>query len=219
MNNNLIIGTSGHSKVCTDALISNGYKAIGYIDDYKEQSEEFLDSPILGKTDDISKISNQYQDLNLFIAIGCNFIRNKIFEKLNQVNENYNFVSIVHNTAYVAKDVKIGNGVFIGPMAVVNPGSTIEDFAIINTKASVDHDCHIGKFSSVNPGVTTGGNVTLGDFSVLGIQSSVKHGIKIGSNTVIGSNAYVHNDILDNTVAVGTPAKPIREREFGESYL
>ena len=36
--------------------------------------------------------------------------------------------------------------------------------------------------------------------------------MKIGNNVKIGANAVVLNDVEDNSIVVGIPAKPIRNR-------
>jgi UDP-3-O-[3-hydroxymyristoyl] glucosamine N-acyltransferase len=60
---------------------------------------------------------------------------------------------IIHPKAVVAKDVEIGEGVFVAAGSVINPGTRIGRNAIINTSSSVDHDCEIGDFVHVAPGL------------------------------------------------------------------
>jgi maltose O-acetyltransferase len=62
--------------------------------------------------------------------------------------------------------------------------------------------------------VTRGENATtikIGDYSWIGIRSIILPGVTIGENTIIGAGAVVTKDIPPNTVAVGVPAKVIRE--------
>ncbi len=53
------------------------------------------------------------------------------------------------------------------------------------------------------------GRVTIGDNVFIGAESVVLPGVTIGSNVVIGANSTVTHDILDNSVAVGSPARVI----------
>ena len=74
-------------------------------------------------------------------------------------------------------------------------------------------------FSSLAPGRHTGGNVTIGSRSALLIGAKVKHGIVIGNDTVVGENSYVNDNIGDQKVSYGTPARIVKERGRQEEYL
>lgn len=71
---------------------------------------------------------------------------------------------------------------------------------------------------------------TIGDGSLIGINAVVLNGAKVGKNCLIGAKALVTEgmEIPDNSMAVGAPAKVIREvkpehiermREGAESYI
>ena len=53
-----------------------------------------------------------------------------------------------------------------------------------------------------------GGNVSIGQNSWIGIGSVIKQNIRIGSNVVIGAGSVVINDVEDNKIVYGVPAKP-----------
>lgn len=64
-----------------------------------------------------------------------------------------------------------------------------------------DRTDYIGKTEPI----TVGNNVWIGDSAV------VCKGVTIGDNSIIGAGSVVTRDIPANTVAVGNPAKPVRE--------
>lgn len=53
------------------------------------------------------------------------------------------------------------------------------------------------------------GRVTIGNNVFIGAESVVLPGVKIGNNVIIGANSTVTNDIPDNMVYAGTPARQI----------
>jgi len=53
--------------------------------------------------------------------------------------------------------------------------------------------------------------VTIGDNVWIGGNSVINPGVTIGNNCVIGSGSVVVNDIPENSIAVGNPAKVIRQ--------
>ena len=102
---------------------------------------------------------------------------------------------------------------------IINPKSKIEDFVFFATGAQVDHDCNIGNFSSISAGSITGGYVTLGDYSAITLGVTICDRLTIGSNTVVGAGSLVLNDVPDNVLVYGNPAKIIRSRKLGEKFL
>ncbi len=77
------------------------------------------------------------------------------------------------------------------------------------------YDVVIGRNCSIHQGVTIGrvfagskaGVPTIGDNVIIFPGAKVVGNIRIGNNVVIGANATVINDVPDNCVVAGTPAK------------
>ena len=61
------------------------------------------------------------------------------------------------------------------------------------------------------------GEVTIGEYAVIGAGAKIlgHRKIKIGKNAVVGTNAVVMEDVPDNAIVAGMPAKMIRSREAG----
>jgi acetyltransferase-like isoleucine patch superfamily enzyme len=74
-------------------------------------------------------------------------------------------------------------------------------------------------FSSLAPAAVTGGTVQIGLRSAISIGATIKHGLKIGDDSVVGANSYLNIDLPSNQIAYGTPAKSVRTRKIGDSYL
>ncbi len=89
--------------------------------------------------------------------------------------------------------VTIGNNVFFGPRVCVYTAAHPIDAAVRNSQLEY------GKTVSIGDDVWVGGNVV------------INPGVTIGSNIVIGSGSVVVKDIPDGVIAVGNPAKVIRE--------
>lgn len=56
--------------------------------------------------------------------------------------------------------------------------------------------------------------IVIGNNVWLGAKVTVLKGVTIGNNVVVGANSVVTHDLPDNTVAVGAPARVIREIGF-----
>jgi sugar O-acyltransferase (sialic acid O-acetyltransferase NeuD family) len=153
------------------------------------------------------------------IAIGDNWKRHLVSEKVKSLLPQFQFVHVVHPSAQVARGVTIGDGSVLMAGAIVNSDSGVGRFCILNTRASLDHDSLMEDFSSLAPNAVTGGNVQIGTCSAVSLGASIIHGVKIGEHSVIGAGALVVDDIPHHSVAYGTPAKVMRKRVEGDKYL
>ncbi|MEU0809990.1 sugar O-acetyltransferase [Streptomyces sp. NPDC005970] len=115
--------------------------------------------------------------------------------------------------------VDYGSNISIGARTFVNYNLTALDVAAI----TIGEDCQIGpnvqlltpthplepqprrdKLEAALP-ITVGNNVWLGGGVI------VCPGVSIGDNSVIGAGSVVTKDIPANVVAVGSPARPVRD--------
>lgn len=194
--------------------LSAGFELRCFIDKNKA-GQTLLGVRIVG---DLSEIDDLCA-CSFAIAIGDNAIRERIHTELVNSHCNLNFPPLIHRSSTISAFSDIGEGTVVMPGAVVGPNSQIGKFCIINTQASIDHDSSMLDFSSLAPAAATGGTVRIGIRSAVSIGAIVKHGILIGDDCVLGANSYLNEHLPNNKVAYGTPAKQIRDRITGDSYL
>ena len=186
------------------------------LDDNKELiGKEELGYRILGKINEFSKFNPE----GGIIAIGDNWIRNKVQEKIKELNPSFKFIKAIHPSTNLGKNVKIGNGTVVMANVNINPNTRIGEHCILNTSSSIDHDSIMEDYSSLAPGAVTGGEIKIGKYSAISIGATLKHQITIGEHSIIGAGAIVLKDVPKNTVVYGVPAKVIRERKIGDKYL
>ena len=201
-----IIGAGGHGEVVWDTLGELGYSPIGFLDDAYPESTSVSSKPVLGKV----SLAKELEGL-FVVAIGDNLIRRKIVSKLNFPDERY--LTVIHPTAFVAKDVKIGAGTMIIAHSVINARSVIGKHVIVNTSASLDHHNFIEDFTHIAPGTHTGGNVKIKECAFVGIGVSVIPDKTIGKWATVGAGSVVIEDVPDYVTVVGVPAKIIKTKK------
>lgn len=217
-NNVIIVGSGGHAKVVIDILEKlNIYNIIGFIDDFKGKGTCVYGYEILGDESYIQ--DNQSSIDGGIIAIGDNWVRSKIVSHILSIDPQFKFITAIHPSATVARGVTVGVGTVIMAGCVINSDTVIGEHCILNTKSSVDHDCTIRDFVTIAPNATTGGNVKIGNFSTVSLGANIIHSREIGIHTIIGAGSNVLSDIGSYAVAYGTPARVVRSRKQGESYL
>ena len=202
----LIVGAGGHGRVVADAAqLSGAWERIAFVDDQYPELKKILNWPVIGSLSDLDRLAGTWTEV--VVAIGGNATRLDLIRDIK--NYKYDLTCVIHPSAQIAKDVKIGDGTVIFANAVINTGSVVKDGCIINTAATVDHDNRIGIGTHISPGVHLAGNVNIGDRSWIGIGASVIHGCTVGNDVIVGAGAVVTNDLDSGITVVGVPAREL----------
>ncbi len=181
--------------------------------------EKVFGYDVLGHIEDIPTLISRHNLCGLVVGIGDNWIRARLVAAVRAVAPQIRFPNVFHPSAVVAGRVSWGEGNVVLAGCVVNCGSTVGDFCILNTSCSIDHDCRLGDYVSVAPQACAGGNVEIGDYSAICLGARVIHQIRIGAHSVIGAGSTVMDHVPSRVTAYGTPARIIRPREIGDVYL
>lgn len=202
----IIVGYSGHGFVVADAAIESAL-SLCYYAEQKSANINPYNLEYFGYENDrdFKGWNGAYQ---FILGIGDNIIRHKVAKTI--LENHKTILNVIHPTASISKNVKIGIGNFISKNTSVNPLVTIGDFCILNTACVVEHECIIANAVHIAPGVVLAGNVSVGENTFIGANSVVKQGIKIGKNVIIGAGTVVMKDIEDNSTYVGNPARKIK---------
>ena len=195
----VIVGAGGHGKVIADIAIKIGYIDIVFIDD--TAVGDCLGYPIVGTCEIIDRLDESRNDF--VIAVGNNKIRRRIAEQHHRVN----WVSLIHPSAQIGADVKIGAGTVIMANAVLNSCSTVGKHCIINTSSVIEHDNVLGDYVHISPKAALGGTVRIGDDTHIGIGAVVRNNITVCGDCTVGAGAVVIKDITESATYIGVPAK------------
>lgn len=216
----VIIGGGGHGKVIIDIVEKAAeLNLLGLLDSQPPIGSKVLGYEVIGRESDLGKLIQEREIEGLIVAIGDNWLRSRLVGSLSSVAPGIAFPNAIHPAAQIAKNVSLGQGTVVMAGAVVNSGTSVGDFCILNTNCSVDHDCRLGDYVSFAPNSCAGGNVEVGEYSAICLGAKIVHGAKIGPQTVIGAGATVLSDLPSNVVAYGTPACRVRDRTAGDKYL
>lgn len=220
MENIVIIGASGHGSMILDCIENQGkYRVVGFVDSFKEKGIRQNGYDILGCELDLPLLILKYNLHGVILAIGNNWTRKKMSDRVKAIAPGLEFISAIHPRAIIGKEVEIGRGTVIMPGAIANASSKIGDFCILNTNSSLGHDSIMEDYSSIASGVCTGGNLYLGSFSAISLGSNIIEDIKIGEHSIIGAGSLVVKDVESHTVVYGSPAHFVRKRSAEDPYL
>ena len=92
---------------------------------------------------------------------------------------------------------------------VINTGSRIGRFVIVNTGATVDHDNLIEDGVHISPGCHLSGRTTIGKYAFLGTGVVTIPDVVVGERAVVGAGAVVIRNVPAGVTAVGVPAREL----------
>ena len=165
------------------------WRLIGFADDDPAKATgNFEGYPMLGS---VEKASKDHPGASVFIAIGDNAIRRKVYAQLR----GHDFPAMIDPSAQVSPTTEFKRGTYIACEAVVSVGTEIGKFVIINARAGVGHDSVVGDFSNVSPGVSLSGHTTLGQDGFMGTSSCTAPGRKVGDGATVACGTPVLKDV------------------------
>ncbi len=111
--------------------------------------------------------------------------------------------------------IKVGRRTFIGESVVIRGqgGVTIGDSVLIGPLAkilAIDHDFTDPTRPVIDQDISARG-IVIEDGAWIGAGAAILDGVRIGRGAVVGANAVVTRDVPAHTIAVGVPARVIRD--------
>lgn len=197
----LVIGSSGHAKVCLEILQqANDYEIVGIVDSALKKGEKLHGLPILGGEADLLEL---FESGIMFAVIGFSAlhktaVRQKLYDKL--IGIGYRLPNIIHKSAIIEPSSVIGNGNQVMAGAIIGSDVSIGNNCILNSGCIVSHDCTIEDNVHVAPGAILAGSVRVGSNTLVGMGVTVYMKLSIGSNCIIYNGKNVFGDLSESTI-------------------
>lgn len=176
----------------------------GFIDDDINSMDGFENyPPILGTID-----GYQICEGDVFVcSIGNTKTKKIICEKLK--SRGAKFHSLIHKTAIVRQNAKIGDGCIIADFSSVGADCTIGENTLIQTFSIAAHDCNIGNYVRIDTHATCVGGVVVHDTATIHTSAVVSHKVVVGEGATVAACSFVIKKVKPNTTVYGNPAKTL----------
>lgn len=216
----LVIGAGGLTKGILEIIERTAeLEVVGLIAAEPAPGERHFGYPVLGGDDELRGLVECHDVDGAVVTIGDNWRRAAVVRSLSAALPRLRFPALVHPSAQVARGAAVGPGAVVGPVVVLDGDVRVEAFALALAGAVVGHDTVVGEFASLGPRSVVCGGARIGSHAAIGVGANVLHGVTVGEHTVIGAGATVTRDVPAGTVAYGSPARVVRQRQQGAPYL
>jgi UDP-N-acetylbacillosamine N-acetyltransferase len=199
-----LAGYSGHGYVVAEIVTLLHYALIGYIDLEEKKFNPFK-LKYFGNENEIDLSQFIKEDIHIVLGLGNNKARKNLYENLK--SNKISIEILQHPRASVSDLSSIDEGTAVMSSAIINPFVKIGKAVICNSGCIIEHECVIKDYAHIAPGAVLAGNVLVGESSFVGANAFIKQGIKIGRNVTVGAGSVVIDDVPDNTLIYGNPAK------------
>lgn len=204
----LVWGAGGNASVVADIVrATDAFEIVGFLDDIdpERKGETFCDAPVLGGADALRAIHDDGV-ADLVVAISENEAR--VERAARAVEVGFDLATLVHPTASVAGDARVGPGTVIKSTAVVEPMASIGANVSIGALAYVGHAVVVEDGANVCSGTRVAGSSVIERGAWIATGAIVRDHVRVGAGARIGAGSVVLGDIPAGVVAAGNPAEP-----------
>lgn len=149
--------------------------------------------------------------LEAVVAIGEPIHRESLYKKLKTAG--IRLAQVIDPTAIVVPSAQLGEGIILTHFCSVAADARIGNNVAINVQSIIGHDVRIGDNTVLSSMVNLGGACTIGEGCYIGMNSQIKDQLRIGNRVIIGMASAVHQNIDDDLIALGNPARPMRRND------
>ncbi len=205
----IIVGAGGMGRsvycIATGCIgYGTDFTVKGFLDDDLNSLDGFENYPPMLGTIDGYKLC---EDDVFVCSLGNTKTKKMICEKLKA--KGAKFQTLIHKTAIVRQNAKIGDGCIIADFASVGADCTIGESTLVQTFSIAAHDCKIGNYVRIDTHATCVGGVVVEDCATIHTTAVVSHKVVVGEGAVVAACSFVIKKVKPNTTVFGNPAKQL----------
>lgn len=205
----IIIGAGGMGRTMYDMAresvgFGTEYDIKGFIDDRADALAGYVGYPsVLGAINDYEPEAN-----DVFVCSIGGSGRRSCMEKILQ--RGGELMTMIHKTARIGSNVKIGKGTVIGAFTTLGADVTVGCYNMIQSYTVIGHDSVIGNWNRIDTHVTIVGGTRLEDEIDIYTSAVLNHGVKVESRSKVAACSFVISTVKTGTTVIGNPARVLR---------
>lgn len=186
---------------------SPGWNLVGFLDDKPSlQNRRVSGVPVLGPTE----AARDHRHASFCCCIADPLVRMALVARVSRLGVHW--ATLVHRAAVILDGAVVGEGSVVSAFCLVSTQASVGRHVIIDKYASVGCRSPVGDFVTFSPHAALSCRAAIAEGGFLGCGACVSPGVRIGAYAVVGGGAVVDDDLAPRAVAVGVPARVVRER-------
>ena len=206
----LIIGARGWGReIYSLAMNCIGYKTVFDIKGFLDDKADALDG-LSGYPSIIDSVENyKPQTDDVFICALGDAQWKKYYAEI-MLAKGANFISLIHNKAYIGNNTKLGVGCIVSKDVCISCDVSIGNFVTFQRLSDIGHDAKIGNYCHLGSASFMGGYAQIGEETTIQTKGIVLPHIIIGDKCLVGAGAVVIKKVKDGQTVYGNPAKLLK---------
>ena len=204
----IIIAAGGMGRTMYDLVresvgYGEDFEIKGFIDDNTNALDGFVGyPPIIGTISDY-----QPQKDDVFVCSIGGPARKKCMEAI--IDRGGVFQTIIHKTARIGTNVKIGTGNVIAAYTSIGSEASVGNYNLIQSYTVIGHDVKIGDWNRIDTHVTCVGGIEIKNCADVYTSAVLNHGVVVEDNAHVGALSFVIRRVKEGTTVMGNPAKKL----------
>lgn len=205
----LIVGARGFGRevyniACACSEFQKEFIIKGFLDDKSTALDEFLGYPPI--IDSVENYKIQEDDV-FTCALGDVGYKYSYIQKI--ISKGGRFISLIHPTVIIEKNVQLGEGCIIRPNTLIGCDSRIGNYVTVLGNVTIGHDSTIGDFSHIGAHSFLGGGVKVEEQVTIQTAACILPHKVIEKEAYVGVCSVVMRNVKAGTKVLGNPAKKI----------
>lgn len=198
----IIFPCNGNGIEALDCINPTAYKVIGFVDDQYSVKHNTQSLPVSDRS-----LINDHPDAFVLAVPGSPTSYQKRKEHIDSLGlELDRFATVIHPSAKIGKQVKMGRNCLIMAGVVITSNAWIGDHVCILPNTVIHHDVRVGDYSLIGSGVVIAGGSSIGQNCYIGSGTNIINGIQIGDFSLVGIGSNVLAGCPPRSRIAGNPA-------------
>lgn len=190
--------------VCSHGTAGVDWELVGFLDDDAGALDGFeYPYAVVGALSDFTVEPDQ-----LFVCgIGAVAVKRRVCAAL--LAQGAEFMQVVHGSAIVGPNVRIGAGAVICPRVTLTCDVEVGSMAMVNCHSTLGHDARLGAWTTVSAHCDLTGYTRVGEGVFLGSGARIIPGKSVGDGATVGAGSVVIRAVPEGVTVFGNPARVI----------